>query len=101
MTQTKFCGLSNNGVIVSSVSAAVVLQESSLDFLDSSSIKKTQRCKRPARPDKDRAPLKNKRRKREEEEEKSLHSSSSSSDPLMTHLTQVELPPVSSPSHLV
>lgn len=53
--------------------------------------KKTQRCKRPYRPDKDKAPPKTKKKKREEEEEeKSLHSS----DPLMTHLRQVELPPV-------
>lgn len=56
--------------------------------LDSSGRKKPQRCKRVARPEKDRAPPKNKRRKREEEE-KTLHASSSS-DPLMTHLTQVD-----------
>lgn len=59
--------------------------------MDSSGRKKTQqRCKRPARPDKDRAPPKYKRRKKEEEE-KTLQSSSSlsSSDPLLTHLTQV------------
>lgn len=50
--------------------------------------KKTQRCKRPYQPDKDKAPLKTKKKKKreEEEEEKSVHSS----DPLMTHLRQVE-----------
>ncbi|XP_069576340.1 histone-lysine N-methyltransferase 2C [Brachyistius frenatus] len=58
-------------------------------------LKKTQRCKRPARPDKDRAPPKNKRRKREEEE-KTLHSSTSS-DPLMTHLRQLSVLPLMEP----
>lgn len=68
--------------------ATCVLQVSSPDLLDSSGRKKTtQRCKRLARPDKDRAPPKTKRRKKEEEE-KTLHSSS---DPLMTHLTQVAM----------
>lgn len=59
------------------------------DLLDSCGRKKPQRCKRVARPEKDRAPPKTKRRKKEEEE-KTLHSSSTaSSDPLMTHLSQV------------
>lgn len=67
------------------------LQEKSSDLLDVASRKKTQRSKRLARPDKDRAPPKNKRRKRGEEEERTLSSSpSSSSDPLMKHLTQVD-----------
>lgn len=65
------------------------------DLLDR---KKTQRCKRLARPDKDKAPAKYKRRKREEEE-KTLHSSSTSSDPLMTQLRQVHL--LSAPPHLL
>ena len=65
-----------------------LLQVNSPDLLDPSGRKKTQRCKRVVRPDKDRAPLKNKRRKKEEEENKL--NSSSSSDPLMTHLTQVD-----------
>lgn len=62
------------------------------DLPDAFSKKKTQRCKRPARPDKDRAPPKCKRRKKEEDE-KVLHSFSSttsSSDPLVTHLRQVK-----------
>lgn len=77
-----------------------LLQVNSPDLLDPSGRKKTQRCKRVARPDKDRAPLKNKRRKKEEDE--NIHSSTSSSDPLMTHLTQVDqhLPPSSSCLHL-
>lgn len=72
-----------------------LLQVNSPDLLDPSGRKKTQRCKRGARTDKDRAPLKNKRRKKEEEENKLNSSTSSSSDPLMTHLTQVDqhLPP--------
>lgn len=60
--------------------------------LDSSG-KKKPRCKRAARPDRDKPP-KNKRRKKEEEE-KTLNASSSSSDPLMTHLRQVRTPPSS------
>ncbi|XP_023805952.1 histone-lysine N-methyltransferase 2C isoform X3 [Oryzias latipes] len=56
-------------------------------------LKKNQRCRRPARPDKDRAPTKNKRRKKEEEE-KSLHSSS---DPLVTHLRQLSMLPLMEP----
>lgn len=59
-----------------------------LDLLDSSGKKKTQRCKRPARPEKDRAPPKYKRRKKEEEE-KMLQSSTPSSEQLVTHLRQV------------
>nr|XP_046227874.1 histone-lysine N-methyltransferase 2C-like isoform X2 [Scatophagus argus] len=65
------------------------------DLLDSSGRKKTQRCKRLTRPEKDRAPPKNKRRKREEEE-KTLHSSTSS-DPLVTHLTQLSVLPLMEP----
>ncbi|KAM8731510.1 histone-lysine N-methyltransferase 2C isoform 5-T5 [Acanthopagrus schlegelii] len=67
------------------------------DLLDPSGRKKTQRCKRVARPDKDRAPLKNKRRKKEEEENKLHSSTSSSSDPLMTHLTQLAVLPLMEP----
>lgn len=61
------------------------------ELLDAFGKKKTQRCKRPARPDKDRAPPKYKRKKKEEEE-KALQScsTSSSSDPVVTHLRQVE-----------
>lgn len=61
------------------------------ELLDTFGRKKTQRCKRPARPDKDRAPPKYKRKKKEEEE-KLLQScsTSSSSDPVVTHLRQVE-----------
>ncbi|XP_049896001.1 histone-lysine N-methyltransferase 2C-like isoform X2 [Epinephelus moara] len=67
------------------------------DVLDSSGRKKAQRCKRLARPEKDRAPSKNKRRKKEEEE-KTLHSSSTSpSDPLMTHLRQLSVLPLMEP----
>ncbi|XP_044195043.1 histone-lysine N-methyltransferase 2C-like isoform X6 [Thunnus albacares] len=62
--------------------------------LDSSGKKKPQRCKRVARPDKDKAPPKNKRRKREEEE-KTLNASSS--DPLMTHLRQLSVLPLMEP----
>ncbi|XP_035533246.1 histone-lysine N-methyltransferase 2C-like, partial [Morone saxatilis] len=66
------------------------------DLLDSSGRKKTtQRCKRPARPEKDRAPPKNKRRKKEEEE-KTLHSSTTSLDQL-THLTQLSVLPLMEP----
>ncbi|XP_024136054.1 histone-lysine N-methyltransferase 2C isoform X3 [Oryzias melastigma] len=54
---------------------------------------KKKTCRRPARPDKDRAPTKNKRRKKEEEE-KGLHSSS---DPLMTHLRQLSMLPLMEP----
>lgn len=48
-----------------------------------------QRCKRQARPEKDKVQPKYKRRKKEEEE-KTLHCSTSSpSEPLITHLRQV------------
>ncbi|XP_068593242.1 histone-lysine N-methyltransferase 2C-like isoform X2 [Cebidichthys violaceus] len=62
------------------------------DLLDSGR-KKTQRCKRLARPEKDKA-AKNKRRKKEEEE-KTLHSSSS--DPLMNHDRQLSVLPLMEP----
>lgn len=58
------------------------------ELLDTFGRKKTQRCKRPARPDKDRAPPKYKRKKKEEEALQSC--STSSSDPVVTHLRQVE-----------
>lgn len=76
--------------MVTFVLLQVMMDSPGPDLLDSSGRKKTQRCKRTARLEKDRAPPKNKRRKREEEE-KTLHSStSSSSDPLVTHLSQVD-----------
>lgn len=65
-----------------------VLQVDGPDLLDSSGKKKTQRCKRLARPEKDKA-FKNKRRKNEEDEKTTLLSSSS--EPLTTHITQVDL----------
>lgn len=58
-----------------------------LDLLDSSGKKKAQRCKRPARSEKDRAPPKYKRRKKEDE--KVLQASTPSSEQLVTHLRQV------------
>ncbi|XP_040921273.1 histone-lysine N-methyltransferase 2C isoform X2 [Toxotes jaculatrix] len=77
-----------------SCSNVVTMDSPGPDQLDSSSRKKTQRCKRLARPEKDRAPPKYKRRKREEEE-KTLHSSSD--DPLMTHLRQLSVLPLMEP----
>ncbi|XP_042370329.1 histone-lysine N-methyltransferase 2C-like, partial [Plectropomus leopardus] len=67
------------------------------DVLDSSGRKKTQRCKRLSRPDKDRAPLKHKRRKKEEDEKTLLSSPTSSSDPVMTHLRQLSVLPLMEP----
>uniref|UniRef100_H3D7P3 Lysine methyltransferase 2C n=1 Tax=Tetraodon nigroviridis TaxID=99883 RepID=H3D7P3_TETNG len=71
--------------------------ENGPDLLDSRN--KLQRCKRPARPEKDRLPPKNKRRKKEDEE---LLLCCSSSEPILTHLAQNNLsnpptPPASLP----
>lgn len=82
----------NNFVFVFSVRSADVVSCAFIQVtspgMDGSSKKKTQRNKRPARPDKDKAPPKYKRRKKMEED-KGVHSSS---EPLMTHLRQVEPP---------
>lgn len=69
------------------------------ELLDTFGRKKTQRCKRSARPDKDRAPPKYKRKKKEEEEEKALQSRSTSpsSDPVVTHLRQLAVLPLMEP----
>ncbi|XP_078100895.1 histone-lysine N-methyltransferase 2C-like isoform X2 [Sander vitreus] len=67
------------------------------DLLDASGRKKTPRCKRLSRPEKDKAPPKNKRRKKEEEEKTLQSSSTSSSDPLMTHLRQLSVLPLMEP----
>ncbi|XP_031616289.2 histone-lysine N-methyltransferase 2C isoform X5 [Oreochromis aureus] len=68
------------------------------ELLDTFGRKKTQRCKRSARPDKDRAPPKYKRKKKEEEE-KALQSRSTSpsSDPVVTHLRQLAVLPLMEP----
>ncbi|KAM6971552.1 LOW QUALITY PROTEIN: histone-lysine N-methyltransferase 2C-like [Tautogolabrus adspersus] len=73
----------------------VMTDGAGVDLPDSFGRKKVQRCKRQARPEKDRAPPKNKRRKKEEEE-KMLHSTTSSSDSL-THLTQLTVLPLMEP----
>ncbi|TDG97613.1 hypothetical protein EPR50_G00228120 [Perca flavescens] len=80
----------------------VTMDSPGADLLDSSGRKKAPRCKRPSRPEKDKAPPKNKRRKKEEEEKTLQSSSTSSSDPLVTHLRQNNLsnpptPPASLP----
>lgn len=61
-------------------------QENGAELLDSRN--KLQRCKRLARPEKDRPPQKNKRRKKEDEE---LLLCCSSSQPVLTHLAQVSV----------
>ncbi|GAA6231360.1 histone-lysine N-methyltransferase 2C-like isoform X3, partial [Lates japonicus] len=98
-TPTARCQLSNESIRSEeedrpgSHSNVVMMDSPGPDLLDR---KKTQRCKRLARPDKDKAPPKYKRRKREEEE-KTLHSSSTSSDPLMTQLRQLSVLPLMEP----
>ncbi|KAM7369521.1 hypothetical protein PAMP_010840 [Pampus punctatissimus] len=72
----------------------MVLLDSPGQELDSLGRKKPQRCKRVSRPDKDRAPSKNKRRKKDDDE-KMLHASSS--DPLVTHLRQLSVLPLVEP----
>ncbi|XP_054620989.1 histone-lysine N-methyltransferase 2C-like isoform X3 [Dunckerocampus dactyliophorus] len=66
------------------------------DLLDLLGKKKAQRCKRAARPDKDKGLAKYKRRKREDEEEM-LHSSSTPPEQIMTHLRQLSVLPLMEP----
>ncbi|XP_072769606.1 histone-lysine N-methyltransferase 2C-like [Nerophis lumbriciformis] len=66
------------------------------DVLDLLGKKKAQRCKRAARPDKDKALAKYKRRKQEDEDEM-LHSSSTPSEQIITHLRQLSVLPLMEP----
>ncbi|XP_055363689.1 LOW QUALITY PROTEIN: histone-lysine N-methyltransferase 2C-like [Betta splendens] len=68
----------------------VLTDNPGLDLPDLSG-KKSQRCKRLARPEKDRAPPKYKRRKKEEDK------TTPSSDQLVTHLTQLSVLPLMEP----
>ncbi|XP_061615115.1 histone-lysine N-methyltransferase 2C-like isoform X3 [Phyllopteryx taeniolatus] len=72
------------------------------DVLDLLGKRKPQRCKRAARPDKDKTLCKYKRRRREDDDDdddhhRALDCSSSPSEQIMTHLTQLSALPLMEP----
>ncbi|XP_061522122.1 histone-lysine N-methyltransferase 2C-like isoform X2 [Phycodurus eques] len=67
------------------------------DVLDLLGKRKPQRCKRAARPDKDKTLCKYKRRRREDDDDRALDCSSSPSEQIMTHFTQLSVLPLMEP----